>query len=150
MNIKRIVRGPVFWIVVVVLLALIVAQVMTAGAGFEIGRRHCVVAHRHAHKVIEPIRPPAGRGETDLLVADRSVLLVNPKAVIAADHADEVEHDRMDDAAGAKDATELAFGEQLFEGFHRGELGEEGKKRGRDQETRVLFPLLGTPGRGLG
>ena len=35
MNIKRIVRGPVFWIVVVVLLALIVAQVMTSGAGFE-------------------------------------------------------------------------------------------------------------------
>ena len=35
MNIKRIVRGPVFWIVVVVLLALIVAQVMTAGGGYE-------------------------------------------------------------------------------------------------------------------
>jgi cell division protease FtsH len=35
MNIKRIVRGPVFWIVVVVLLALIVAQVMTSGAGYE-------------------------------------------------------------------------------------------------------------------
>jgi cell division protease FtsH len=35
MNIKRIVRGPVFWIVIVVMLALIVAQVMTAGGGFE-------------------------------------------------------------------------------------------------------------------
>jgi cell division protease FtsH len=35
MNIKRIVRGPVFWIVVVVLLALVVAQVMTAGGGYE-------------------------------------------------------------------------------------------------------------------
>ena len=35
MNIKRIVRGPVFWIVVVVFLALIVAQVMTAGGGYE-------------------------------------------------------------------------------------------------------------------
>jgi cell division protease FtsH len=35
MNIKRIVRGPVFWIVVVVLLALVVAQVMTAGGGYQ-------------------------------------------------------------------------------------------------------------------
>jgi cell division protease FtsH len=35
MNIKRIVRGPVFWIVVVVFLALVVAQVMTAGGGYE-------------------------------------------------------------------------------------------------------------------
>jgi cell division protease FtsH len=35
MNIKRIVRGPIFWIVIVVVLALIVAQVMTAGGGYE-------------------------------------------------------------------------------------------------------------------
>jgi cell division protease FtsH len=35
MNIKRIVRGPVFWILIVVVLALIVAQVMTAGGGYE-------------------------------------------------------------------------------------------------------------------
>ena len=35
MNIKRIVRGPVFWIVVVVMLALVVAQVMTAAGGYE-------------------------------------------------------------------------------------------------------------------
>jgi cell division protease FtsH len=35
MNIKRIVRGPIFWIVVVVMLALVLAQVMTASGGFE-------------------------------------------------------------------------------------------------------------------
>ena len=35
MNIKRIVRGPIFWIVLVVLLALVLAQVMTAGGGYE-------------------------------------------------------------------------------------------------------------------
>ncbi len=35
MNIKRIVRGPIFWIVVVVMLALVLAQVMTAAGGYE-------------------------------------------------------------------------------------------------------------------
>ena len=35
MNIKRIVRGPIFWIVVVVMLALVLAQVMTASGGYE-------------------------------------------------------------------------------------------------------------------
>jgi len=35
MNIKRIVRGPIFWIVVVVLLALVLAEIMSNAGGYK-------------------------------------------------------------------------------------------------------------------
>ena len=83
-----------------------------AGAGFEVGGRH-----RHSWSSASgrtnrcPFARPGRRGQADLLVGDAGVLLVDPKAVIAADHAMHVEHDRVDEAADAEDAAELVLGE---------------------------------------
>ena len=46
------------------------------------------------------------------------MLLVDPEAVIAADHAVDVEHGRVHEAADAENAAELALGEAIFEAVH--------------------------------
>ena len=91
-----------------------------AGAGFEVRRGIGVVRHRHPHEAVHAVGPARAGGQDDLLVGDAGMLLVDPEAVIAADHAVDVEHGGMNEAADAEDAAELALGEAVFEAVHEG------------------------------
>jgi hypothetical protein len=46
------------------------------------------------------------------------MLLIDPKTVIAANHAVNIEHGGMHESSDAKNTTQLAFSEAIFEAVH--------------------------------
>ena len=64
------------------------------------------------------------------------MLLVDPEAVIAADHAVDVKHGGMNEAADAKHAAELALGQAVFEAMH----GNSEFRTQNAELTRVCIP----------
>lgn len=94
----------------------------TASAGLQIRGGLGIANHRHPYKAIHIVRPAASRRERDLLVTDGGVLLIDPKAVKTAAHADDIEDHGMDNATRAQNAAHFAASKHLFKRFGHGRL----------------------------
>src|SRR5207249_1991599 len=98
-----------------------------------------VVGHRHPYKIVHAVGSASTRGQNDLLIRQTNVLLIHPKAVIATHHSVDVENSRVNEAADAEDAAELAFGEAVFEAVHWVKKSEVRGQKSAKVQSRTWY-----------